>query len=292
MSTEAEMMELLIGEIRSIKETMKKSDENVNQKLDTIQSNLQPVQEKLGTHSKEIKHLKQNVHRRRLIIFGIQGEPREQKVVLEGKILNLFVQQLSLPDFSITEIDFCRRQGSWDAGNKPVMVGLTTERRKDMILKNSKALKGTSISIREDFPPEIREKRKGLLLQMKLLRAQGKFAIVKYDQLITRDVETRGDVPNVGNRQSGLKRALSHSPREAHSKRPNLWDNNSSCGSEAEMEVSDSENQTQANEPSSFPTGNRTVGKKDRVRKTGNLTQSQITDFLGTEEHDEVAKNK
>lgn len=96
----------------------------------------------------------------------------------------------------------------------------------------------------------------------------------------------------MGNRQSGLKRALSHSPREAHNKRPNLWDNNSLCGSEAEIEVSDSENQTQASEPSSFLTGNRTVGKKERVRKTGNLTHSQITDFLGTEEHDEVVKKQ
>ncbi|CAA2991186.1 Hypothetical predicted protein, partial [Olea europaea subsp. europaea] len=84
-----------------------------------------------------------------------------------------------------------------------------------MILKNSKRLKGTNISIREDLPVELRAKRREQLEEMKRLRSEGKFAIIKYDQLIVHGEDRRREEvveDNVQSRSTGQKRALSQSP--------------------------------------------------------------------------------
>lgn len=241
-------MKTIIDEIRSIQENLKedirRSDENIGKKLDAIQSTIQPLQKDIATHTREIYFLKQEMHRNRLIVFGLEGEPNEPKSVLELKLQSLFGEKLLLTDFSLFELDFCKRLGSRYNRNKPILVGLTTERRKEQILRAGKLLKETPISIREDFPPEIRQKRKHLLEEMRKLRAEGKFAIVKYDTLITNDKET-----NVNStRQTGQKRGPSQSPGLMQYKRPNLIATSAASSETATPNRNDSLHQTDSQE--------------------------------------------
>ncbi|KAI5741923.1 hypothetical protein M8J77_001199 [Diaphorina citri] len=274
-------MTTLINEIKSIRETLqediKRSDENVNKKLDAIQASIQPLGKELEFHSKELKILKQENHRKRLIIFGVDGDPEEEKSILEIKVQSLLVQTLSLADFSMFEMDFCRRVGRRTHMNRPITIGLTTERRKEQILRSSKLLKGTSISIREDFPPEIREKRKNLLVKMRKLRAEGKFAIVKYDQLITRDNKKTTENNTPDGRQ-GQKRAPSQSPGIIHYKRMN-WDSNLDSSSE--------------HTPSRGQGGAALLSSSEtnESNQAGYVVQMEVTDELGSDDNSTEGKN-
>ncbi|KAL1448342.1 hypothetical protein WDU94_000010 [Cyamophila willieti] len=205
-----------ITAIRTSQSSMIKSDVKINKKLDSIQSCLQPIKQELQVHSKEIKELKQEKFRKRLIIFGLVCGPNEPRVELEDKILTLMKDSLNIHDFSLLEIDVCKRLGSRTQSDKPALLCLTTERRVAQILRSSKRLQevhGGKINIREDLPPEIRAKRKNLLQEMKNLRMQGKYAIVKYDQLIVRDNNQRDvDITQPTQTPKRQKRALSQSP--------------------------------------------------------------------------------
>lgn len=207
-----------VGKVRNIQEEMKLSDGTINTKLDDLQKKLGPVCKTLQVHGNEIKDLKREKFRKRLIIFGIPSVSNEAINVLEGKILTLIKETLGQSDFSLSEVDFCKRLGSRMSTNKPILLGLTTERRKQQIFRNSKVLKDLEISIRDDLPPEVRAVRKDLLEKMKKLRAEGKYAIVRFDQLIVREDQNEGQAKT----SSGQKRGPSQSPEVVrHNKKYN-----------------------------------------------------------------------
>lgn len=146
----------------------------------------------------------------------MEGEPNEPIAVLEEKIQSLMKDSLNFLDFSVQEIDICKRLGSKAQKDKPTLLVLTTERRVVEIFRNSKKLKEAhdgKINIREDLPKEIRAKRKELLKKMHRLREQGKYAVVKFDQLIVKDNNERVD-GNIepSSSKKGQKRSLSQSP--------------------------------------------------------------------------------
>lgn len=106
---------------------------------------------------------------------------------------------------------------------------------------------------------------------MKKLRKEGKFAIVKYDRLITRNFKS-GEVAASGSRQGGIKRALSSTPGEIHNKWHNLDDiniiNYFSIKSNFKMDVVDPVNDGE--EP--------LISMENRTQSV--LTEPHITDFF------------
>lgn len=63
------------------------------------------------------------------------------------------------------------------------------------------------ISMREDFPEEVRKTRKELVAEIKTLRKEGKTAFMVYDKLVVREIGKNQ------NHKSQNKRALSESPQ-------------------------------------------------------------------------------
>lgn len=195
-------------QLGAILEEIRSTRQEVNNKLDELNNKFGPVRQTLKIHDTEIKDLKKEKYRKRLIIFGLSSSPNEPREELESKLLRLFKDNLNMSDFTLAEVDFCKRLGARSSTNKPIQLGLTTERRKHLILKSSKFLKDIHISIREDLPPEVRAVRAGLLSKMRQLRAEGKYATVRYDQLIVHG--DRSD--NIARQSAGQKRAYSQSP--------------------------------------------------------------------------------
>ena len=54
-------------------------------------------------------------------------------------------------------------------------------------LKNSNKLKDTGFYINEDFAEETQKLRASLVPEMKRMRAEGKFAFIKFDKLIVKE---------------------------------------------------------------------------------------------------------
>lgn len=67
---------------------------------------------------------------------------------------SLFNESLKIA-VKANELDFVRRIGQKNTENEALVVGLTTIRKKILILKNINKLIGTKIGIKEDFPIEI-----------------------------------------------------------------------------------------------------------------------------------------
>lgn len=208
-------MKDLFQEISRVREDSKKSETKISTKLDNIQNSLQPLREEVATHSREIAQLKNDKSRKNLVIFGLPQDDEESYDQLEGKVLNLFVNTMGVTSFNLMELDFIRRAKT-EKPSKPVVLGLTTQRRKINILKNRGKLKGSGIYIHEDVSPEVKAQEKALRPQMYRLREEGKYAIIRGGKLITND----GRPPK--NNRNNNKRALSVSPEEAQNKRSNL----------------------------------------------------------------------
>ncbi|KAI5693424.1 hypothetical protein M8J76_001306 [Diaphorina citri] len=193
-----------IAEIKTSQDRLVSDNTNIKSSLDTIQSTLPEMRSQLNTHSEQISSFERDRRRKNLVIFGlneVQGETRSE---VEKKICEL-IGNLLESALTLQEVDFCRRVGKFRQGkNRPVLLGLTTERKKYEIFRNCHKLRGSVISIREDLPDNVRNKRKDLIIEMKKLRAEGKSAYVNYDKLVIRDDNQ--------SQKSNQKRAHSESP--------------------------------------------------------------------------------
>lgn len=184
-------------------------NETVKGSLQALHSTLPDIKEQLGKNTQHLSSLEREKRRKNLLIFNIDEEAGEKISDIENKITLLIVEKLLVSDFCLSQdVDFCRRLGKVPTSGKtrPILLALTTERKKWAILKNCSKLKGSNISVREDYPEEVRARRKDLRDEMKKLKAEGKKVSLVYDKLFIRedaDVE-RGS--------SSQKRAPSQSP--------------------------------------------------------------------------------
>jgi len=88
------------------------------------------------------------------------------------------------------EIERAHRIGRKHNGNerpKTIIFKLLNWKEKELMLKNTKHLKNTGIYINKDFSDATTEIRKKLITEMKEQRLKGKFSVVIYDKLVTRD---------------------------------------------------------------------------------------------------------
>lgn len=82
------------------------------------------------------------------------------------------------------EIESTWRKGRKGEKPRPIIVTLTTLKRKFEILRNKKLLENYNYYIKEDYPPKVLEKRKLLLEQAREEREKGNKTYMKYDKLI------------------------------------------------------------------------------------------------------------
>lgn len=151
-------------------------------KFELIDKNYAEVSNKLEEQTRKLDYLDKEIKKRNLIIYGlIDNEVSHQN--LEEKIMHLFNEILNVAT-KCEELDFIRRIGKREVPNRPILVGLTTLRKKILLLKQTTKLSKTGISIAEDFTKETLEKRKMLLPVMLNLRKDNNHAILRQDKII------------------------------------------------------------------------------------------------------------
>lgn len=206
-------LEALFIELGSMKAAQTANHSEITSKLDNIQSNCDSVSGVIADHSSQLKSLDYDKRRKNLMVFGVP----EEQTDLESVLLSLIRIHLKVTDFSLMELDFCRRLGKEPKSDRPrpIIVGLTTQRRKMEILKNSSLLKNTSVFIKQDISPEAREANKRLREERKKLRNQGNNVVIRKGQLIC-----NGNIVPLGSftpstsaqERNSNKRAISESP--------------------------------------------------------------------------------
>lgn len=189
----------------------------------SVQSQIMPVvtkvneiEQKVEIHDTKIYSLDGERRKRNIIIYRVQEAVGENFKTLEETVLNIFNNILQVPCRS-EEIDFISRIGKNKNKNRPILVKMVTFRKKLDLLRSRGNLKDANINIDEDYTPEVREKRKQLVPQLKTLRAQGKKVELRQDRIISRE-EKGGERDGTG--QSSQVQNTNNVIQEVRNKRP------------------------------------------------------------------------
>lgn len=174
------LKELLDNLRQQIKEDME------NQKREILDELIIENKSRVEALDNRVEVVEKTQRRKNVVLYGVEEEFASywdmEKYVCQFMNDNLKLQIVD------TDFDFITRAGKPAAGKKrPIIMTLVAFRNKLKILGSAKLLKGTPFRVVEDFPKEVRDRRKLLLQPMLEARKQGKFAILKYDQLVVKE---------------------------------------------------------------------------------------------------------
>lgn len=178
--------------------------------LEIMDEKLKPLKEENENLKTEVQHLQEKIKtlelekkRNNIVIFGLE-ENTEYKPIDSARLI---IEEKLNVKLEKHEIIKAHRLGfkKDKAKARPILVSLTTNWRKNEIMKNKNKLpKGISIS--EDFSKETLAKRKELMPKLQEERKNGRLAYLKEDKLIVRDAREQS--------RDKRKREASSSPQD------------------------------------------------------------------------------
>ena len=123
-------------------------------------------------------------------MLNIQGDPQESWEECENKIYDLLEEKLEMDTSNIT-IERAHRVGE-KSNNKErtIVVQFSFYKDKMNIPRNCKKLKGTKISVFEDFSQETMQIRKEKWKEVLANRKQGKISFLQYRSVICKEGRT------------------------------------------------------------------------------------------------------
>lgn len=151
-----------------------------NELLKTNVSTLQTTTEKLCKENKQMKaellDLKCRSMRNNIVVMGVKEEETENYTVTENLLKQFMKKELKMSDEQVADVEIERahRIGRKKDPKKPrpIVARFLNFKMKMSVLERGRELKGTSLSINEQFPQEILERRRVLYPIMKSNRAQ------------------------------------------------------------------------------------------------------------------------
>lgn len=140
--------------------------------------------------------LEDRSRRNNLMVFGIPEGEKETTEELPTEVLtDLFDKQLNVTLHTFERIHRIKKRQSKQP--RPVILKLYDSREKSKVYKNCKKLKGTGISIADDYSKETVAKRKLLWNSAQDERKQGQRVHLNYDKLfIDSDMYSWNDEKN------------------------------------------------------------------------------------------------
>lgn len=158
------------------------STEVKNMKLSTSK-----LEKQVSTLIDKVDDLENRSRRNNLIIYGLE-EPFEEKYEdLKAKVQDdIFQQKLEI---TVTGIERCHRLGKKTNDKpRPVIIKFLDYREKTNVLSSAFKLKGSTLSLSEDFSKQVRETRRQLWKSSEEERLRGCKTRLVYDKLKVDDV--------------------------------------------------------------------------------------------------------
>lgn len=181
---------------------------NINEKFKEIELKYNNLTYKIEQQERKIEYLERQNRRKNLVFFGIT-EDESNYLHLQSKIINIISEVMKTPCLQ-SDIEYIRRIGKKQGNPRPVTVTFLTMGKKLEVLKNKRSLSNSNYNISEDFPKHILEKRKMLQEEIRQLREDGKFAVLKYDRIVI--LNNNNFIHRETRKDYSKKRALSPSP--------------------------------------------------------------------------------
>ncbi|XP_042149445.1 protein unc-13 homolog C-like [Ixodes scapularis] len=154
----------------------------VTKQIKDIEAGVSGFDAQLSSLHAKVDDLENRSRRNNLIIYGIDESNTETVEDLEEKVKNeVFLQK---PGITITGIERCHRLGrKVENKPRPTILKFIDYREKLAILRSSYKLKGTKVSISEDFSIRVREIRKHLWKSAANEKENGAKVKLVYDKL-------------------------------------------------------------------------------------------------------------
>uniref|UniRef100_T1HTZ2 Uncharacterized protein n=1 Tax=Rhodnius prolixus TaxID=13249 RepID=T1HTZ2_RHOPR len=182
----AEGFKDIMNKLDEIKNDMNKQIQSLDLKVSNFQEQLNVFVNKIESLEAENKELNNEFKISKAFLWGLRRENKANNLILynvpnindstsqelETKIM-IFLQNVLKANVSLQDIDQIRKIGRKEA-QRPVLK----------VLKLSGNLKGTKISISQDYLYEVRQVRKQLLPYLHKARNMNCRAFLRYDKLI------------------------------------------------------------------------------------------------------------
>ena len=190
-----ERLEKLNKETVDLKISLETSQEIFEKKFQKVNDNLSKQKQKHKEDINELwkdndqlcerlRDLEDRSRRDNLRIDGIAEVENETWEQTEEILQNLFKEKLPLENISVER---AHRVGNKEKNNKrTIVLKLASFKDKLKIISEARKLKGTNISINEDYSKETLEIRKEKWKEVKELRKNGTYAILVYDKVVTK----------------------------------------------------------------------------------------------------------
>lgn len=200
--------------VESAKKVTQQVTKNINdtleEKFKEIDKKYENLQEKLDNQEKRLYYLEKQSKQRNIVIFGLP-ETEASYANLEKNVLSFINEYFSL-GIDRRDIQETRRIGKKGERPRPITVTFASLGTKIEIFKQRRILNDTTYYIKEDFPPQVLEKRRELQEQLNIEKEKGNSASIKYDRLIIH--------PKATSQTSHKKRTLPISPNNNNLSQP------------------------------------------------------------------------
>lgn len=121
--------------------------QKVNDKVNQLEKKVNKQEEKISQLEHMLENLQQNEKLSNVCIYGIEEHENEK---LKENVLQIFNHQMKVA-ITDKDIEKCYRVGNNKKNIKPVIVNFASKQQRQIILKNSKNLKGTRMAVTEDL---------------------------------------------------------------------------------------------------------------------------------------------
>ena len=188
-----ERLEKLNKETVDLKISLETSQEIFEKKFQKVNDNLSKQKQKHKEDINELwkdndqlcerlRDLEDRSRRDNLRIDGIAELENETWEQTEEILHNLFKEKLELENISVERAHRVGNKGKND--KRTIVLKLASFKDKLKIISGARKLKGTNISINEDYSKETLEIRKEKWKEVKELRKNGTYAILVYDKVV------------------------------------------------------------------------------------------------------------
>lgn len=152
------------------------------EKLAEHEVNYKETRELMNGLSNKVDDLENRSRKNNVIIYGLSEETKEDNKSLQDRVKQDIFKELL--DIEVNSIERIHRVGYKHAGKcRPVMLRLFDFSEKARIMSSCSKLKGTQISISEDFSKKIRDLRSRLWRSATVEKANGAKVSLVFDKL-------------------------------------------------------------------------------------------------------------
>lgn len=202
------------GKIANMESNITSSiNNNIDEKFNFVESKMLELEEKINDQQKTIELIEKQVKKKNVIFFGIKESEQNHEDLIT--VIMDITQNVMGISWQKNEIEDIRRIGKKSDKIRPIVLTLTTVRRKFEILKRNKTLERLSSYVKEDYPLSVVQRRKDLQDELKKERELGKKVALRYDKIIT--LNDNHQKPKYKSNTDGKrqqKRNLSESPND------------------------------------------------------------------------------